>query len=512
VSSDSEHPPGALPVAPAVRLGPVELARRSARWDAARVDLVLVAALTLLALGLRLAVVGQSLFGDELFLYSDVHGHSLHEVYVAVRETEKTPPLGFVLGWIFARGGHAETLVRVPSLIAGVALVPLVWALGRRTVGRVPALVSAAWIALSPFQIFYATETRAYAQVTAWVVLSTLALLVALEDGRRRWWALYAVAAAGAVYSHYIAFMIVLPQAAWALWTRRDRIREQLLAGGLVVLVFLPWVPAFTEQVRNSSDEARRLDLVAPLTASRLGETWAKTFVGHPYVSLRHQPGLVALIVLAVVVVGVLVALAAGGGRVRGRDVRPRHGVLLLALALAAPVIIVLYGLRPHASFLLPRNLSVSLPYAVLLLAWALTAVRVRIAAVAVAVALGALAVGSVQAVEPVHQRTDSRGAAQWIDAHGPAGAPLIDIPGPHAVRIYLRRPRPVWTIAQFPPARWAAAARAGTPVLISYPDVPGARAYIVPPRGAGSGYRLVAQRIFPGIPYRMGVREFARR
>jgi hypothetical protein len=25
-------------------------------------------------------------------------------------------------------------------------------------------------------------------------------------------------------------------------------------------------------------------------------------------------------------------------------------------------------------------------------------------------------------------------------------------------------------------------------------------------------GYRLVAQRIFPGIPYRMGVREFARR
>ena len=182
-------------------------------------DLTLLAVglLTLLALGLRLTGIGDSLFGDELFLYTAVHDHSLHEIYVTVRETEKTPPLGFVLGWLLARGRYADELVRVPSLLASVAAVPLVFALGARTVGRPAALVAAAWLALSPFQIFYGSETRVYAQVTTFVLLSTLALLLALEDGRRRWWVLYAAAAAAAIYSHYIAVMILAPQAVWAL-------------------------------------------------------------------------------------------------------------------------------------------------------------------------------------------------------------------------------------------------------------------------------------------------------
>ena len=101
-----------------------EAGRRALRWPG--VAVWVVAALAALALGLRLACVGQSLFGDELFLYVDVHGHSLGQVFSLVHDTEKTPPLGFVLGWLFARGGSATELVRVPSLVASVATVPLI--------------------------------------------------------------------------------------------------------------------------------------------------------------------------------------------------------------------------------------------------------------------------------------------------------------------------------------------------------------------------------------------------
>ena len=78
-----------------------EAGRRALRWPG--VAVWVVAALAALALGLRLACVGQSLFGDELFLYVDVHGHSLGQVFSLVHDTEKTPPLGFVLGWLMSK-------------------------------------------------------------------------------------------------------------------------------------------------------------------------------------------------------------------------------------------------------------------------------------------------------------------------------------------------------------------------------------------------------------------------
>src|SRR5262245_59589432 len=97
---------------------------------------VFVGGLTALALGLRLACLGQSPFGDELFLYAIVHDRSLGEVFSVVHDTEKTPPLGFLLAWLFAHGDDTDVLVRIPSLVASVATVPVAYLLGVRTFGR----------------------------------------------------------------------------------------------------------------------------------------------------------------------------------------------------------------------------------------------------------------------------------------------------------------------------------------------------------------------------------------
>src|SRR4051812_43115831 len=175
-------------------------------WSTPRTQIVLaVGALTLLALALRLTCIGQSLFGDELYLYSAVHDRSLGGMLAVVHDTEKTPPLYFLLAWVTARGAHATELVRLPSVLAGTSSVPLVYVLGREAFSRASGLVAAACIALSPFAIFYGTEARGYSLVAALVVLSTVALLQALRDGRRRWWLLHGAAALAALYTHYIA-------------------------------------------------------------------------------------------------------------------------------------------------------------------------------------------------------------------------------------------------------------------------------------------------------------------
>ena len=56
------------------------------------------------------------------------------------------------------------------------------------------------------------------------IVLSTLALLRAVRPGASRaWWGIYALAAAGAAYSHYTAIFVLAGQAIWSLWLARDR-------------------------------------------------------------------------------------------------------------------------------------------------------------------------------------------------------------------------------------------------------------------------------------------------
>ena len=157
------------------------------RWSLARATWC-VAGLTALALGLRWACIHQSLLGDELFLYMDVHGRSLGQVFSAVHDTEKTPPLYFLLGWLLARGSDATVLVRLPSLVASAATVPLIYWVGLRTVDRRAGVVAAAWFAIGPFASFYGTEARSYALVTALVALATATLLSALEERRARWW------------------------------------------------------------------------------------------------------------------------------------------------------------------------------------------------------------------------------------------------------------------------------------------------------------------------------------
>ena len=154
----------------------------SARWP---LTVACVAVLTAVGLALRLAIAGQSLFADELSTYWIVSTNGLGGVVSTVHtDAEITPPLSFVLAWLTTRLELTPELLRAPSLIAGSAAIPLIYLVGLRTVGRGAALVATALCALSPFMIFYSTEARGYALAITLVLGSTLALLVALDDGR----------------------------------------------------------------------------------------------------------------------------------------------------------------------------------------------------------------------------------------------------------------------------------------------------------------------------------------
>jgi mannosyltransferase len=111
--------------------------------------------------------------------------------------------------------GTSEVAVRLPSVLAGVAAIPLIYALGRALHGPKLGLYAAGILAIAPYQHWYAREAKMYALVTCVLIASLLLLLRALRTDGRADWAAYVVVTTIALYLHVMAALILAVQAVW---------------------------------------------------------------------------------------------------------------------------------------------------------------------------------------------------------------------------------------------------------------------------------------------------------
>jgi mannosyltransferase len=414
---------------------------------------LVVLVVSLVGAALRLRVVGQSLFADELSTYWIVSRQGLGGVVATVHtNAEITPPLYFVLSWLATRIDLTPELLRLPSLLAGVAAVPLTYLLGSRTVGRWPGLVGAALVALSPFMIYYSTEARGYELAIVLVLSSTLALLAAVDGRRIGWWLAYGGCSCAAVYTHYTAVFALAVQLLWLLWTHPGARRAALLANAGAVVAFLPWLTGLVNDL--NSPTTKILSALEPFNAHTVRISLEHWSVGYPYgfpaTGVRELPGDVALVLLALGIVVGVAGLAAGtGGWWRWS---PDRGlVLVVALALSAPVGEALASAVGTDVFG-TRNLAVSWPAAALALAALLVAAGPRLRFVAVGLALASFAIGAAKMVESRFQRPDYQAAARFIDRSASPGDVVIDggrpTPGPlSGLDVSLDRPHEIFRV-----------------------------------------------------------------
>lgn len=419
---------------------------------------VIVAALTVAGLAVRLVVAHQSVFGDELSTYWIVATHSLGGVLsllygtAKIHHAEISPPLTFLASWVAVQFGHGPELLRAPALVAGALTIPAVYLLGIRTVGRAAALLAAALAALSPFMIYYSTEARAYGVMMLMVVASTLAMLVALDTGRARWWVAYAAASCAGLYAHYTCAFVLAAQLVWLFWAQPGARRAAVIANAAVVLGLIPWLPGLIDDLHSPTITI--LSDLSPFTPHAVLVDLAHWTVGYPYsslASLRQLPGTLPLLVLAlgtgVALVGLALRVrhgrpagASGLGPGRGRlgSANGRRGrisgldrriALLVALALATPVAEALISAVSTHIFGV-RNLAASWPALALCFAAVVVAARGRVMIAATTLVLIAFGVAAVRMLNGRDQRPDYRSAADFIDRTARPGDVVIDETG----------------------------------------------------------------------------------
>ena len=172
--------------------------------------------------------------------------------------TDVHPPLHHALLWITVRiVGTSEFAVRLPSLLAGVALVPVMAWVGRVLYDRRTGWVAATLAAISPFAVWYSQEARMYSLFMLLAAVAVGAQVQAIRRGRTVDWALYGAATALLLWTQYFALLPVVVQQlgfAWVIWReRRGRwkavLRGWALAAMIVVLLAMPMLPILRTQL-----------------------------------------------------------------------------------------------------------------------------------------------------------------------------------------------------------------------------------------------------------------------
>jgi mannosyltransferase len=354
--------------------------------------------------------------------------------YVVTVESNMTLYHALLSPWVAISGDVG--FVRALSILFALAALPFVYALARRLFDRRTAVIAVLLTSVNVSFVGHARDARSYMLALLLVTAATYFLVRAVEDTRTRFWALYAVAAALAVWAHLLAGLVIVAHAAWLLLERR-RVpqRRAVLAIGAVGLLVLP------------------LALAIVLGGQRAQLDWV------PRPGPRKLPGLFEWYVeswptLAVYFVGGVAALLAALREWRrGTDSAPRR----------YPLLLLWLGLPPLAAFAISyaqpvylyRYFIFGLPALIVLVSSGFARLRPVWLGVALAAAAVALSVRTDVTCQPdcKIRHDDFRAASAYVAAHARPGDAVVVFPSEVRTGFaHYLHPRPARLLF---PARW---------------------------------------------------------
>lgn len=191
---------------------------------------------------LRLLTLGnKSVWLDEAYaVYAAAQGHQ-----VIWAGFDPHPPLyfSFLHEWLKLVPAGSEFWLRLPSALASIIGLILIYQIGRRLFDERFGLIALALLAFSPLEIWYAQEARMY----PFVVMAGLLVVFSLVWEHKLAWPLYVVGLLFGLYmDHTMIPVWLMIMAAWLVgwWVRGRRLSQLflcLIASGLAWLMFRPW-------------------------------------------------------------------------------------------------------------------------------------------------------------------------------------------------------------------------------------------------------------------------------
>lgn len=230
-----------------------ELVRPAAEARSLRVRGITATLLATIMIGaalLRYLNLRESLWLDELHTAWVVAG-SWSEISARARIGNQSPWYFYLVRLVVEACGMSEFSLRLPSLIAGLLLVPLAWRIaGRWGQSLAAAAMVAALVAVDRWCVYYAQEARSYALVQL-ISLFQIACFARLLDRCEIRWRIGCIGLTSLMfYLHYTSVILIAGEAAAYLFicaadrgSLSYRPRQAVIDAGLCVAAAVPAIP-----------------------------------------------------------------------------------------------------------------------------------------------------------------------------------------------------------------------------------------------------------------------------
>jgi len=376
----------------------------------------LLLALLVAASVVRLVGLGKfSLWNDEAStVYNALHIFELRPFQMGTAFLDS--PILHIIEHLLLLFGRSEFWLRLAPATFGMLSVWAAAAAACTLLGRRVGLLTAVFLAFSPFHVYYAQELRCYTIYTFFSCLHLYCFLRLAERESRKWWVCFGVSAALAMYAHVFASFTIAICSAWLLlfrWNRRTLVRLALSA--LAVGVFVSPLIVIALLCARGSREPLNWYLV-PIPIS-IAITYKNFIIGFTPNKLLFTTAFFLFL-----------GFGALGAFALRRDIQ--RLTLLAALAFAPVLAVFVFSRVNPTSIYCDRYMIFSSVPAFMLaatgIAWFRTArLQVAISAVVAAVMMAGVVdcwQGDIHPA-PRHRtgakpKIDNRGVAQYIESH----------------------------------------------------------------------------------------------
>jgi len=234
----------------------------------------MIAVILIVALILRLIAINQSLWLDEGINVNVAKALSFKSLIFNYSLSDFHPPLFHVIlrGWILLFGS-AETIVRLLSVVLGVATVYVTYLIAKKLFENKTALIAATLLATSPLHIYYSQEARMYMLAAFFASLSVYFFVSLLKKDIIWYWIGFVITTSLMLYSDYLPYLLI-PVYILYLFVFRKKILLPTLKTFIPAFIFIfltviPWFIIFPKQLNTG------------LSAAAASPAWAQV-VGSP--------------------------------------------------------------------------------------------------------------------------------------------------------------------------------------------------------------------------------------
>ncbi len=246
-------------------------------------------------------VDGRYLRADEGHSFESTSGSAWDVIQAQARDVHAPAYFLLLYAWERVVGDDDETTARLFSVLISLLTLAPTYRLGRRWFGGTwPGLAALLATGLSAYFFAYALEIRPYPLLMLTGALSMTLFEHWLKRSTPRRAAIYGASVALLLWTHYFGALLAVLQGLFVLAGRdtRRRWRQGLLAAGVALLLWLPWLPVFMAQVRHEGQIAAEASGLALGKAGSALPTTPETVGRFVELATNGQPIPVALILL----------------------------------------------------------------------------------------------------------------------------------------------------------------------------------------------------------------------